>query len=185
MLPESPLRTPRLTIRQLRPSDLSGLHELQGDPEATRFIGGVWTPERTRVVLETIIRNYKNGHLEWYAVAEQKTDEFLGVCFLAPFSPQRCEEIDGKPHIELGFRFVRRYWGQGYATEAAEAMLEWGFRKLNLDEIVSIVAPENVASERVLHKLGMQFRLTFHHGAEPIKMYAITPDEFASRRRST
>jgi ribosomal-protein-alanine N-acetyltransferase len=181
---ERPLRTPRLTIRPFRPKDLSGLHELQSDPEATRFVGGVWTLGSTRAVLRMIIANYARKHLEWYAVADRKTGALLGVCFLTPLSQRLCDEIDAKAHVELGYRFIRRHWGHGYATEAAEAMLDWGFRKFDLDEIVSIVRPENAASERVLQRLGMRSRQTFHHGAEPIRMYAITRDEFAARARS-
>jgi len=169
----------------MKRTDLSGLYELQSDPEATRFVGGVWTLGSTRAVLGTIIANYARKHLEWYAVAERKTAAFLGVCFLSPLAPRLCEEIGSGPHIELGYRFVRRHWGQGYATEAANAMLEWGFRRLELDEIVSVIRPENVASERVLQRLGMRFRQTFYHEADPIKLYAITRDEFAARGRST
>jgi ribosomal-protein-alanine N-acetyltransferase len=181
VITQRPLRTQRLTIRPFRRKDLSGLYELQSDPEATRFVGGVWTLESTRTVLHTIIANYARKHLEWYAVAERRTGAFVGVCFLTALSPRWCEEIDAKAHVELGYRFVRRHWGQGYATEAAEAMLEWGFRRLELDEIVSIVRPENVASVRVLERLGMQLHQTFYHHAEPIRLHAITRAEFYAR----
>lgn len=151
-------RTPRLLIRRFREDDLQGLYELHADPEATRFIGGVWSRERAEKTLPLIIGNYQAKELEWFAVTLEQAGTFLGACWLGPMSPRWCDVLGIGPQIELGYRYDRRYWGNGYATEAGRAMLRRGFTELGLPEIASIVRPDNVASDRVLNKLGMQYR---------------------------
>ena len=170
--------TERLVIRAFRDEDLPGLYELHSDPEATKYLGGVWTFEGTRQVLSRIIGNYSTRHLEWYAVADRKTGEFLGVCWLGPLSARMCEALGSGPHIELGYRFVRRHWGRGYATEAAAEMLRRGFVELCLDEVVSIVAPDNPASKRVLTKIGMRLQRTFYRDTDSIELHALRRDEY-------
>ena len=149
--------TPRLVIRELREQDADGLDDLHSDPEATRFIGGVWPPARVREVLPKIIQGYQSNAYEWFAVTRREDDAFLGVCWLGPLGPRWCKVLQIEPPIELGYRYIRRYWGQGYASEAGRAMLRRGFEELDLSEIIAVVRPDNVASDRVLNKLGMRY----------------------------
>src|SRR3954454_17847544 len=70
--------TARLTIRQLRAEDWRELHELQGDPEATKYIGGAWSPEKTQETTNRIASSYATKELEWLAVADRQTDRVMG-----------------------------------------------------------------------------------------------------------
>jgi [ribosomal protein S5]-alanine N-acetyltransferase len=174
-------QTPRLLIRRFREDDLEGFYELQGDPEATQFIGGPWTREKTRQTLDLIIANYAHKDLEWHAVVDRRDGTFLGICWLGPLGERWCKALGSGPHIEVGYRFVRRHWNKGYATEAGRAILAWGFQDLGLQEIVSIVDVKNVASDRVLQKLGLQFQRTFVHDGLTIKFYRLTKEQYRTR----
>jgi RimJ/RimL family protein N-acetyltransferase len=148
--------TERLRIRRFRADDWPALFLLQGDAEATRFIGGVWSDERTQEIAARISAGYDTNVWEWFAVADRATDIVLGVCWLGPLNAKWCEALGIGPEIELGYRYARKYWGQGYATEAGRAMLARGFEELGLSHVVAIVDARNGASERVMQKLGMR-----------------------------
>lgn len=148
-------QTPRLTIRQFLLSDWQDLYALQGDPEATKYIGGPWSAEKTREVIAGIVEAYPTKPLEWFAVADRHTDRVLGVCWLGQLSSKWCDALGWGPEIELGYRYAQAYWNRGIATEAGFAMLHRGFFELGLLRVVAIVDVRNPGSARVLHKLGM------------------------------
>lgn len=175
--------TPRLFIRELREQDVAGLNELQTDPEATHFIGGIWSPDRVKEILSLIIKNYQTKEYEWFAVARKEDDAFLGVCWLGPLGAKWCEALQIGPSVELGYRYARRHWGNGYATEAGQAMLRRGFEELGLPEIVAIVRPDNVASDRVLNKLGMHYRKSVTRDSDgvAVKYYTLSRDEYRAQ----
>ena len=130
--------------------DLEALTEMHLDPEVTRFIG-VRTPEETRNSLSEWIAAYQLlGFAKW-AVVLRETCELVGRCGLTP------EELDGVSELELGWTFARAYWGRGYATEAASAAMKYTFDVLQLRRIVSLIDPQNFASERVAVRIGMTF----------------------------
>ncbi len=177
--------TPRLLIREFREEDAAGLTELHSDPEATRFIGGVWPADRSKEILPLIVSKYQTNEYEWFAVARREDDVFLGVCWLGQLSPRWCEALEIGPQIELGYRYVRRHWGNGYATEAGRAMLRRGFEELELPEIVAIVRPDNVASDRVLNKLGMHYRKSATRAdGVTVKYYTLGRDEYRGQEQA-
>jgi RimJ/RimL family protein N-acetyltransferase len=170
--------TPRLTLRPLCQSDLDGMRELHGDPEAMRFLNGVWSEQQTSDILQRIIANYAASDLEWLAVADRQSNRFIGCCWVGPLGRKWCDAIGEGPLIELGYRYVRHAWGQGYATEAARAMLQRGFGELNLKEIVAIVDSANYASDRVLAKLGLIYRRPIVAKELTIKYYGLTQSAY-------
>ena len=138
-----PWSTPRLLIRRFVAGDWQDFHELQGDPEATTFIGGTWSAEKTREVMKAIAESYPSNELEWLAVAHRETGKVLGTCWLGKLNAKWCEALGISFPIQLGFRYAKRHWGKGYATEAARTMLHRGFEEMNLQEIVAIVDIRN------------------------------------------
>lgn len=91
----------------------------------------------------------------------KENNQLLGYCGIA------IDQIDGKDEKELGYRIDSRYWGQGLATEAASATLRYGFEQFNLPYVLGIVERANLASVRVLEKVGMRYeRVTIFHGVE-------------------
>jgi RimJ/RimL family protein N-acetyltransferase len=142
--------TPRLALARFSPADAPGFYELNGDPAVVRYTGDKAFASVAEA--EAFIRGYDHyqghGYGRWSVYLTQ-TNEYLGFCGLAYRA-----SVD---EVDVGFRLMHRYWGQGYATEAARASVEHGFREYGLVKIVGRAMPENLASVRVLEKIGMTF----------------------------
>jgi ribosomal-protein-alanine N-acetyltransferase len=146
------LTTPRLVLRECAPDDLAAFHELDADPEVVRYVSyGPWTLEESRHDLDVhIAQQAVSPRLSYYLAVVLKAEaRLIGWCALDITSQKHHE-------AELGYALNRRSWGQGYSTEAAQALLAFGFGSLDLHRVFATCSPENVASERVLQKLGMQ-----------------------------
>jgi len=143
------IETPRLVLREFVLNDAENIWELNSDPEVIKYTGDppFATIKKAREFLLDYTDYEKNGFGRW-AVITKASNSFIGWCGLK-FNEQNL--------VDLGFRFFKREWNKGYATEAAEACLEHGFLKLNLNEIIGRVASENKASIKVLEKLSMQY----------------------------
>ena len=143
------ITTPRLVLREFVLQDAPALYELNADPEVMRYTGD--PPFASVQEAEDFVRGYDHyrvhGFGRW-AVVLRETGEFIGWCGL------KRNEL---AQVDIGFRFFRKCWGNGYATESARATLAYGFDELEMDEIVGRAARANTASIRVLEKLGMEF----------------------------
>jgi len=143
--------TPRLRLRQWRDSDLAPFFELAGDPQVMEFLLPLPTrADSDAAVARTRARIAENGWGFW-AVEHRESGEFMG--FTGLNSP--IAELPFSPCVEIGWRFARRWWGQGYASEAARAALQVGFERLGLDEIVAFTAWHNTRSAAVMQRIGM------------------------------
>jgi len=139
------------------------------DPEVCRFIG-LRTPEQTgKGLLEWIAAYRSLGYAKW-AVVLRETGEFIGRCGITP------EEYEGISEPELGWTFARRYWGSGYATEAAAAVMRHWFEVLGFRRIISLIDPENVASERVATRIGMIFDRRVQWKTKPSNLFVKLSD---------
>jgi len=145
------IETNRLLLRTFTTDDAGLVYELNKDPEVTRYTGDPMADiEQARQVLEkTIIPQYVLYNYGRWAVHIKQGLAFIGWCGLK-FRPERNE-------IDLGYRFIRSYWGNGYATEAAFACIQYGFEKLHLPRIFAGAEPGNTGSWRILEKCGMQY----------------------------
>jgi ribosomal-protein-alanine N-acetyltransferase len=145
-----PVETERLRIRPFRPAgDSEPLHELWGDPEAMRFVrpdGKVITVAETRSRLEEVAS--RDDGWGFWAVDEREGERLVGGAGLFPLNWEG-------PEIELAYHVVPSAWGRGYATEAAAALLAAAWRDTGLDHVVAVAFEGNLASRRVLEKLGM------------------------------
>ena len=145
------IETDRLLLRTFTLEDAALVYQLNLDPEVIRYTGDpIKDIEQAKQVLEqTILPQYAlYDHGRW-AVHVKPGLQFIGWCGLKA-RPERNE-------IDLGYRFVRSAWGNGYATEAAWACIKYGFEKLHLPRIVGRAMPQNTASLRVLEKCEMQY----------------------------
>ena len=162
------IETARLSIRLPRAEDAAAYHAMHSDPDVTRWLGGPM-PGSVEGEAERIARNRtmheEIGFTIW-AVEEKETGEVVGVAGVV-----RVENVG--PEIEVAYHFRKDRWGRGYATEAARACLDYGFETAGLDRIIGLVAPENVASARVLEKCGMTREGTAHHYDMDLLKYAI------------
>lgn len=149
--PIGPLRTARLLLRTWTDADVDPLLALSTDPEVMRHFPRVATRPEVEALVERHRRALAAGEPGLYAVERLDDGQFLGFVGLARPS----FEASFMPCVEVGWRLARPFWGRGYATEAARAALRHGFETLGLAEIVSFTAVPNLASQRVMQKLGM------------------------------
>ncbi len=145
-------QTERLIIREFQVFDIEALAQTLAKPEVMQFSPtGVLSTKQTTVKIQSFLDSYqKYGYGKW-AVIHRQSGRLIGYCGIA------VEEIEGKLENELGYRIDSEFWGQGLATEAANACLEYAFTKFNFDYVLGIVEPENRASVKVLEKIGMEF----------------------------
>lgn len=154
MPPASPpvLETARLRLRHLVETDAAFMLELLNDPDFIRNIAdrGVRTlDEAQRYILKGPVASYEQHGFGLYRVEPKQSGAPVGICGLL--------RRDCHPDVEIGFAFLPAARGQSYASEAGQAVLDFGTRTLRLERIVAITAPDNFASMRVLEKLGFHF----------------------------
>lgn len=144
------LETSRLILREMTPEDAENAYILNLDPEVLRYTGDdpFESVEEAREFLEKYESYKKYGFGRW-AVILKETGEYLGWCGLK-YTP----ELD---EFDIGYRLMKKFWGKGYATEAAEACLNLGFNQFGMKTIVGRAMPENGASVRVLEKIGLTY----------------------------
>jgi RimJ/RimL family protein N-acetyltransferase len=141
------LETERLVMREWRDSDLEVEAAVSADPEVMRFLGGVVDRGEAwrRMAMHAghwLLRGYGNWPVEL-------RDGGATIGRVGLWQPE------GWPGLEVGWRLAREAWGHGYATEAARASIEWGWATLDVNQLISIIHPDNAASMRVAERLGM------------------------------
>lgn len=145
------IKTERLILRQWRKEDLEPFAELNADPRVREFFPGLMSREECERSIKLMSDHITRCGWGFWAVSLIETNEFIGfigledVYFQAHFTPA----------VEIGWRLAFDYWGKGYATEGAKTALAYGFETLNLDEIVSFTATQNIRSRRVMERIGM------------------------------
>ncbi len=143
------ITTRRLTIRELTLDDLGELQTFLSDPQTLDFWERPYTAEETRAVIERNLKSYQeHGYGRW-AVILKETGTLIGICGIAK------SEIDGREVNDLGYIFDKAHWGKGYATEAAQAVVDYAFEVLKLDSIIANMPHDHHASRRVAEHLGM------------------------------
>jgi RimJ/RimL family protein N-acetyltransferase len=145
------LKTDRLVLRALTLDDIDLLVDLDNDPEVMRFItDGKPQPKEHYEKRIPELLNYmeKNPDLGLWVTFLKDTNEFIGWYIL--------KHLPDDGEVEIGFRIKKKFWGNGYSTEAGKALLKHGFGTLGLKKIAAIVRPDNFASQAVIKKIGLQ-----------------------------
>ena len=149
------IETDRLILRELQPADVSGMFKLDSDPQVHKFLGNkpVTTIAQSLADIAFIQQQYITNGIGRWAVIEKESNQFVDWSGLKLIT----ETYNGySNYYDLGYRFIRKFWGKGYATESAQAVLQFGFNVLKLKEIISIADVQNAASIHVLEKLGLE-----------------------------
>jgi RimJ/RimL family protein N-acetyltransferase len=175
------IETPRLLLRTFRRSDLPVYAALNADPEVMRYLGGVMSSADSDDIAAWAQETYASQRMGLLAIERRADGVFLGMCGL--------HHVTWYTDIEIGWRLAREHWGNGYATEAAAAWLEYGFGTLTLPRVISIADVPNSRSIAVMERLGM----TLHHEAEleedgekfDAAVYAITADQWQAAQRTS
>ena len=144
------LTTLRLAMREFVPDDIEDVYRLDSDPRVMKYISGgkPGTLADAHATIKRVTRNYRlyPDLGSWYTV-RRDTGKFIGW-----FSLKYCGK---SPDIEIGYRLLPEAWGQGFATEGATAMHDYGFDDLGLHRIIGVTDPGNRASQKVLMKAGL------------------------------
>ncbi len=144
------LETERLILRELSIEDAQHFYDLNTDPLVIRYTGDAAfeNVEAAKSFLENYEQYKKYGYGRWATILKS-TGEWIGWCGLK-YEIQIAE-------TDLGYRFFRKHWGKGYATESAEASLKYGLEHLGLKRIIGRSFKENLPSIKVLQKIGMVY----------------------------
>jgi RimJ/RimL family protein N-acetyltransferase len=163
------IETSRLLLRPWRNEDLAPYARICTDPEVMRYLSGAMTPKQSEEQVSKFVRHWKERGFGLWAVEENSSATFIGFIGLLYHE----EWPEGEHKTEVGWRLDRSFWGRGLATEGARASVHHGFEELGLERIISIAVPENVASLRVMEKLGMTLRGETRFKGYDVVWYAV------------
>lgn len=173
------LTTKRLRLEPCTEAHLEGLDALNSDIEVMRYITGIAiTLEETKAHIEVVKELWKTyGYSSW-SIFELKTNQFIGTGGIQHL------EFNPENPLEIGWRLIPSKWKQGFATEAAQCMMEYAFATLGIDALRAVCHQENIKSAKVMQRLGMRFRgLEKWYNLDTIA-YGMTKEEFMHNRRS-
>ncbi|MDX2029844.1 MAG: GNAT family N-acetyltransferase [Blastocatellia bacterium] len=144
------LETDRLRLREITLADLDDIHAIWGDPEAMRLFPRTLDRDEVREwIARNLTRYAETGHGVW-AVIRKEDGQFVGDCGLV------IQDINGTPELEVGYHFLPRFWGHGYASEAARGCMDYARETLGRPRVISMIRPENLASRRVAERNGLR-----------------------------
>ena len=182
------LETERLRLRKLRLEDAEDMFEYASDPELTKHL--VWVAHQeirdTRDYIKTVLDRYRRGLVSSWGVEHRNDRRLIGTCGYISWVP--LGNLGRHARAEIGYARSRRYWGQGLMPEAVNAVISFGFRKMKLNRIQATCQVGNLASERVLEKVGMKFEgvlreYMYAKGAyRDLKMFSILRSEWTEDR---
>lgn len=164
--------TDRLCLRGWRSSDVADLHRILEQPGILRYFPNPNPPslQQVKQLIEGQVEHWRGHGFGWWAVKECASGMLIGWSGL-----QYLPETD---EVEIGYLLGKPYWGRGLATEGGRVGLAFAFQDLSMTEIVGIVHPENVASQRVLVKLGLDFTARAVYFGMDCLRYAIRQDRY-------
>ncbi len=142
------LETERLILREVENEDVEQLYEILSDAEVAKF--DYFHPVRSKAEVSKFIERYKNEldekeEITW-GIISKETNKLIGICCLGDFE-------EGARRAEIGYDITQAEWGKGFATEALEVVIDFGFNVINLNRIEATITPGNDASVKVLKKL--------------------------------
>ncbi|MBG1240516.1 GNAT family N-acetyltransferase [Nostoc sp. NZL] len=163
------IETARLQLRHFSLKDLDYLFRLYSDVEIMRYLLPR-TREQTQASLSKHIQQWQKHNFGMWAVIYKETGKMIGRCGLS--------FLENTPEVELGYVFDKFYWNMGLGTEASQATLKFGFWQAKLDRIVAIAHPENIASVRVIQKVGMKYEKNASYYGHDVVYFAISHTEW-------
>lgn len=171
------LETERLFLRPMNETDIEAVFAMRSDADVMRFIR---TPQTKRAETESWINlvssRWSAEKIGFCSIIEKSSSNFIGWCGL-----WRLQETG---ETEVGYALFKEFWGRGFAAEAAEAFLIYGFENLALDKIVAVASPENTNSRRVMEKIGMKYDYTGKFYERDLVHYTITRDDYFKNRKA-
>ncbi len=166
------IETERLLIRPFTMEDIKPSYAMNLDAEVSKYTGDggvVSKKEIERRIVENVFGDYTKHGFGRLAVELKGENKFIGFTGL-----KYLEDMD---EVDLGYRFMKEYWGRGIATESGKACVNFGFNELGLKRIIAMVLPENTGSIRVLNKLKFEFEKEIIEDNQLAKVYALNREK--------
>lgn len=173
--------TDRLILREILPEDIDGMFKLDSDPEVHKYLGNKTITNREEVIdiINYIRQQYYDYGIGRWAIIDKETNDFIGWTGLK----YETKLINNhKNYYDLGYRLIKKYWGQGIATETAHVSLHFAFNNLNTKEIFAAASCKNEASNKVLQKIGMRFIETFYYEDIKCNWFRIDKSDFENTK---
>jgi RimJ/RimL family protein N-acetyltransferase len=173
--------TERLILREIIPSDIDRMFELDSDPEVHKYLGKKPVTEKEQVtnVINFIRQQYNDNGIGRWAIIDKKTNDFIGwtgLKFVTDLTNNH------KNYYDLGYRLIKKYWGQGIATETAIASLDYAFEQLKTKEVYAMTDCKNDGSNKILRKVGLNFIEKFDLEGIEHNWYKIDKNEYENRK---
>lgn len=173
--------TERLIIREILPTDVDGMFELHSDPEVHIYLGNQTITTKAKIIeiIDFVRQQYVDYGVGRWAIIDKETNEFVGWTGLEFVT----KEINNhKNYYDLGYRLIKKFWGQGIATETAFASLDYAFDKLNSKEVYAMANCENQGSNKILKKVGLKFIESFDYEGVKHNWYKVDRIEYQNKR---
>lgn len=174
------LETERLILREFRESETEGIFELDSNAEVHKYLGNnpITTYKQAEDIITFFEEQYKERGIGRFAAFEKESGEFIGWSGLKLNTGEK-EELNGfTDFIDIGYRFIPRFWGKGYASESAFACLDFGFKEMNYDIIYGAADVENIGSNKILQKIGLQFVNEFGFKGVDVNWYELKKSDY-------
>ncbi len=173
------IETDRLILRSFNEDDVQGIFELDSDPEVHRYLGNkpITTMDQAKSIVAYILSQYDQYGMGRLAIVNKATNEFVGWSGIK----YETEVRKNMPYYDIGYRLKRKFWGQGIASEAAHASIDYGFNTQKLKEIYGGADIDNIASNKILQKIGLQWIETFEFDGAPHHWYGIKREDLLSK----
>ncbi|SHL93172.1 Protein N-acetyltransferase, RimJ/RimL family [Chryseobacterium contaminans] len=170
------IETQRLILRKIEEEDAERMFLMDSDPEVMKYLGTpVKSIEESKEIIKMIQKQYEENGVGRLAVIEKESGLFIGWCGLKLLK----EPVNG--HVEtldLGYRFIPEFWGKGYAWEAANATLDYGFNELNAHTIFAFADVGNTGSNYILTKLGFENTEEFEDSGVNCSWYELKREKY-------
>lgn len=166
------IETPRTWLRPLVTTDLDDLAQIYSDPQVMKYrlIPQPASRKQTQEMLKSYLAHWNQHGFGRWATIYKPHERLIGHCGL--------EYLATLDEIEVNYLLAREYWGQGLATESATVLLRYGFETLQFKRLVALAKPENLASRRVMEKIGMQYEKNVQLSRVEWVVYTINRDQW-------
>jgi ribosomal-protein-alanine N-acetyltransferase len=172
--------TDRIILREMIFQDIDDFFEMDSDPEVHRYLGTIPVTSRQQIAdtIQYVRKQYIENGIGRWAIVDKTSNRFIGWTGLKLVKDLINNQTN---YYDLGYRLIRKYWGLGISTEAAQASLSYAFDKLDLAEIIATVNCENIASNKLVDKLGFVRLETFYLHNLKHNWYKIDKDNWKRR----
>jgi ribosomal-protein-alanine N-acetyltransferase len=133
--------------------------------------------KQTIAIINSIMLNWQKYHFGVWAIVDKKHQNLIGHCGF--------KFLENTTEVQIGYLLKKSYWGKGLATEAASAALKYGFEIAHLEKVVAVAKPDNIASRRVMEKLGMNYEKDAYFYKNHVVYYSMTRSQFAQLSQKT